>query len=45
MIAGSYLKSRKRKKEPFLFVYTERDGILMIVVGEELDVEKDGIVG
>ena len=31
--------------EPFLFVYTERDGVLMFFVGEELDVEKDGIVG
>lgn len=31
---------------PFLFVYTlERDGILCIVTGRELDVEKDGIVG
>jgi hypothetical protein len=44
MIAGSYLKSSKRTC-PFLFVYTESDGILMIVVGEKLDVEKDGIVG
>ena len=33
------------KDEPFLFVYTERDGVLMFFVGEELDVEKDGIVG
>jgi hypothetical protein len=33
------------KDEPFLFVYTERDGVLMLFVGEELDVEKDGIVG
>lgn len=37
--------------EPFLFVYTEarssgeRGGVKMIVVGDELDIEKDGIVG
>ena len=31
--------------EPFLFVYTERDGVLLLFVGDELDVEKDGIVG
>lgn len=34
-----------RPDQLFLFVYTERDGPLMIVVGDELDVEKDGIVG
>jgi len=31
--------------EVFLFVYTRRDGVLMIIVGEQLDIEKDGIVG
>ncbi len=31
--------------QPFLFVYTERDGVLFMVVGDSLDVEKDGIVG
>jgi hypothetical protein len=45
MLGGSYLRTSKRDREPFLFVYTERDGILMIVVGEKLNVEKDGIVG
>jgi hypothetical protein len=39
-----------RKDQPFLLVYSEpnRDdpgGVHMIIVGEELDVEKDGIVG
>jgi len=38
------------KDQPFLFVYTtkragDRGGVHMIVVGEELDIEKDGIVG
>lgn len=31
--------------EPFLFVYTKKDGPLIIITGRELDVEKDGIVG
>ena len=31
--------------EPFLFVYTRSAGVLMIVTGEDLDIEKDGIVG
>lgn len=30
--------------QPFLFVYTE-DGVLILVVGERLDVTRDGIVG
>ncbi len=33
------------KDQPFLFVYTEKEGPLMMVVGKELDVEADGIVG
>ena len=31
--------------EPFLFIYTRTDGVHMLLTGEELDVEKDGIVG
>ncbi len=34
-----------RPDEPFLFVYTAADGVMFIIVGEELDVLKDGIVG
>jgi hypothetical protein len=30
--------------QPFIFVYGD-DGVYMIVVGDELDIEKDGIVG
>lgn len=33
------------KDQPFLFVYTRSQGVLMMVIGDELDVEKDGIVG
>lgn len=31
--------------EPFLFVYTPEDGVLVIVVGERLGIARDGIVG
>lgn len=34
-----------REDEPFLFVYTNTHGVLMIIIGDELDVEADGIVG
>jgi len=34
-----------RGDQPFLFVYTEQGGVHMIIVGDELDIEKDGIVG
>lgn len=32
-------------EEAFLFVYTKRGGIHMLITGDQLDVEKDGIVG
>lgn len=40
----------EQEDQPFLFVYTEptrsdAGGVHMIIVGEELDIEKDGIVG
>lgn len=42
----------RAKDQPFLFVYTEPDpsvrepgGVHMIIVGDELDIEADGIVG
>lgn len=31
--------------QPFLFVYTNKDGPLIFIVGQKLDIEKDGIVG
>jgi hypothetical protein len=34
-----------RDDQPFLFVYTKSEGPLILVTGEDLDVEKDGIVG
>jgi hypothetical protein len=34
-----------REDQPFLFLYTETDGVLMVIVGSELAVERDGIVG
>lgn len=41
---------KRRKDEPFLFVYTERKGsdpggVHLLVFGDELGVERDGIVG
>lgn len=36
---------RRYRDQPFLFVYTRSAGVLMIIVGDELNVEKDGIVG
>lgn len=36
---------RRHKDQPFLFVYTAEDGVLFLIVGEELEVLKDGIVG
>jgi hypothetical protein len=47
MLAGSVIgwSEDGGKDQPILFVYTEQDGILMVVVGEKLAVEKDGIVG
>jgi hypothetical protein len=46
MVAGAHLMWRGgRGPEPVLFVYTEREGVLMVVMGEKLDVQKDGIVG
>lgn len=35
----------RRENQPFLFVYTKTDGVMFLVFGEELDIEKDGIVG
>lgn len=49
LLGGGFLLwskvDRRRANEPFIFVYTEDDGVCILIVGEELDVEKDGIVG
>jgi hypothetical protein len=34
-----------KTKEPFLFVYTERGGVHMIITGNRLKIKRDGIVG
>jgi hypothetical protein len=39
------LMDPRAKPQTVLFVYTEADGPLMLIEGEKLDVEKDGIVG
>jgi len=48
MIGASAIRwndAGRGRDQPFLFVYTERDGVLIIVVGEQLGIAKDGIVG
>jgi hypothetical protein len=45
---GKILWSRRGNRErdqPFLFVYTEYDGVQVVITGDELDIESDGIVG
>jgi len=44
MLGASEVKMGRRLV-PFLFVYTPEDGVYFIILGDELDVEKDGIVG
>lgn len=48
-LGGSYVQWSQldsgRADEPFIFVYTKSDGVMFVVFGDELDVEKDGIVG
>jgi len=43
-LGASKLRQGSRER-PFLFVYTDDGGPLMFIVGDELDIEKDGIVG
>lgn len=45
MLAGGKIKLGRGVLRPFIFVYTPEDGVLFIILGDELDVEKDGIVG
>ncbi len=51
MLGGSYIPwsqqpSRRRKRDqPFLFVYTANDGIMFVIMGDKIAVLKDGIVG
>jgi len=49
MLGGSYIRwselYRDEADQPFLFVYTRAAGVCIIVVGDSLDVHKDGIVG
>lgn len=49
MLGGSYIRWSEicddRRDQPFLFVYTRATGVCIIVVGKDLDVHKDGIIG
>lgn len=42
MLAGARFPDND---EAFLVVYTQNEGVCMLIVGKELDIEKDGIVG
>jgi hypothetical protein len=48
-LGGSYVQwsqiDSSRRDEPFIFVYTKSDGVMFVIFGDKLDVEKDGIVG
>jgi len=45
LLGGGMFHPSPGFEAPFLLVYHEQDGPLAIIVGEDLDVEKDGIVG
>lgn len=42
---GGGVMRQKSGKEPFLFVFTKSHGVMFLVVGDELAIERDGIVG
>lgn len=44
MLGASKMK-RDGKLQPFLFVYRPDFGVYFIITGDELDIERDGIVG
>jgi hypothetical protein len=48
-VGGSKIRwsliDERRADEVFLFVYTRDGGVMFLILGEELDIEKDGIVG
>jgi hypothetical protein len=44
MLGASKMK-RNGKLQPFLFVYRRDFGVYFIITGDQLDIEKDGIVG
>lgn len=49
MLGGSFFRWSEvyedEEDEPFIFIYTRSSGVEIIVVGEKLDVKRDGIVG
>ena len=47
MLGGSFIRwsADGGKDEPFLFVYTEKEGVYLMILGDKLRVEKDGIAG
>jgi hypothetical protein len=49
MLGGSKIRWSEKyddmADQPLLVVYTASDGPLVVIVGEELEIEADGIVG
>lgn len=44
-VSGILIKWARRVAKPALVVYTAHDGVMFLIVGEELAIERDGIVG
>lgn len=45
MLGGGKLKWSADNLQPFIFVYTESEGVKLFITGDELDIEADGLVG
>lgn len=49
MLGASKMKRKtaegRMELQPFLFVYHPEDGVYFLITGDDLDIEKDGIVG
>jgi hypothetical protein len=44
-LAGGMMRLAEQRYRPFIFAFQKSSGVQFIVVGDELDIEKDGIVG
>lgn len=42
---GGGMMREGRRKRPFIFVFTRADGVRLLIVGDRLRIEKDGIAG
>lgn len=44
-LGGGMMRLSGERFRPFVFAFQKKEGVQFIVVGDELDIEKDGIVG